>query len=82
MPVKLVGVQYRRGFIEIQRTHTGVEDRTHFRVGLNVVENRCAENFVETRLAGLNGVMQAVPAREQVMKHLCARAVGAWGVGA
>jgi len=58
---EIVSVQHGGGFINIQGGHAVFEDRTHFRVRPNVVENGCAENFVETGLASLHGVMQAVP---------------------
>ena len=79
---EIVGVQHGHGFVEIQRAHASVEDRAHFGVCLNVVKNGCAENFVEAGLSRLNGVMQTVPAGEQVVEHLRACAVGAGGVGA
>lgn len=66
----------------IEGRHASVEDRTHFRVRLDVIEDGHAENFVETGLAGLNGVMQAIPTGKQVVEHLRACAEGTWSVSA
>ena len=49
---------------------------------LDVVENGRAKNFVETRLARLNGVMQAIPTSKQAVEHLRACAEGTRSVGA
>src|SRR5262249_43462000 len=66
----------------IQGGHAGVEDGTQLRARLNVVEKRCAENFVESGLACLNGVMQAIPARKQEVIKLRSRPVGTRSVAA
>jgi len=79
---EIVDVQHGGGFIAVQGGHAGVENRAQFRVRLKVVENRCAENFIETGLARLKGVMQAVPGGKQMVEQLRARAVRAPGVGA
>ncbi len=66
----------------IEGRHSSVEDGTHFRVRLDVVEDGRAKNFVETGLAGLNGVMQAIPTSKHVVEHLRACAEGTRSVGA
>ena len=66
----------------IEGRHASVEDRTHFWVRLDVVEDGRAENFVETGFACLNGVMQAIPTSKQVVEHLRACAEGTRSVGA
>src|ERR1700757_2441281 len=66
----------------IKRRHSRVEDGTHFRVGLDVVEDGRAENFVEAGLARLNGVMQAIPTSKDVVEHLRACAEGTRSVRA
>ena len=50
--------------------------------GLDIVEDGRAENFVETGLARLNRMMQAIPTSKDVVEHLRACAEGTGSVGA